>query len=617
MMYEGSEDYISQRARAHAFALNSIVPPPPRSFPYPGLPMQPPNHNALSFSGMSERSSHFGDFTPLPGPNDHKSAAAAAATQQMMAAAAAMRQPDISMSSSPAKDIKVTLEGRELWQKFHEIGTEMIITKAGRRMFPTFRATLTGLDSNAKYILLMDIVPVDDTRYKYHNSEWVVSGKAEPHMPSRLYIHPDSPATGAVWMKQVVTFNKLKLTNNNLDQHGHQIILNSMHKYQPRFHIVQANDVFSLRWNSFVTFAFPETTFIAVTAYQNEKITQLKIDHNPFAKGFRDNGMARKGSRLALKRTTSTKIEDLDDKRDCNPNDNSKASDHTILKKEKHDSSSSPIGCELDAGGTTSNHQPRDTSNRGLDDGLFGCDPLSAGDGDLTRVDEAGTSHCHKGGMPKPSASMGHTLHKSRAGMGSGGLSVDAEGNCTDARLSDYTGTTSSGVVDQLSPCYSQDHGGVMTDDQGLSSAQPATALAVAQLAKDSVHGQDYRSLSMFSVSNQNQCMGQTVHPLQSTSNMYMQSCEPHMYNSGGYHHTGTTMASSMAHLHAQQAQAHAVRHLAAQQNIPACNGMTSLHGPSQFLHGGHTSTSSDAMGLNSNVYMSNHFSGHSVKFPM
>ena len=46
-----------------------------------------------------------------------------------------------------------------------------------------------------------------------------------------------------------------------------------MHKYQPRFHIVQANDVFSLRWNSFVTFAFPETTFIAVTAYQNEKVT--------------------------------------------------------------------------------------------------------------------------------------------------------------------------------------------------------------------------------------------------------------------------------------------------------------------------------------------------------
>ena len=40
-------------------------------------------------------------------------------------------------------------------------------------------------------------------------------------MPGRLYIHPDSPATGAQWMKQPVSFHKLKLTNNNLDQHGH------------------------------------------------------------------------------------------------------------------------------------------------------------------------------------------------------------------------------------------------------------------------------------------------------------------------------------------------------------------------------------------------------------
>lgn len=34
--------------------------------------------------------------------------------------------------------------------------------------------------------------------------------------------------------------------------------------------------------------------FIAVTAYQNDKITQLKIDNNPFAKGFRDTGSARR-----------------------------------------------------------------------------------------------------------------------------------------------------------------------------------------------------------------------------------------------------------------------------------------------------------------------------------
>lgn len=31
----------------------------------------------------------------------------------------------------------------------------------------------------------------------------------------------------------------------------------------------------------------PESTFIAVSAYQNVAVTQLKIDRNPFAKGFR------------------------------------------------------------------------------------------------------------------------------------------------------------------------------------------------------------------------------------------------------------------------------------------------------------------------------------------
>ena len=45
-----------------------------------------------------------------------------------------------------------------------------------------------------------------------------------------------------------------------------------MHKYQPRIHVVQANDIFTMRWNSFNTYAFDETSFIAVTAYQNEQV---------------------------------------------------------------------------------------------------------------------------------------------------------------------------------------------------------------------------------------------------------------------------------------------------------------------------------------------------------
>ena len=49
----------------------------------------------------------------------------------------------------------------------------------------------------------------------------MVAGKAEPAMPGRLYVHPDSPATGSHWMRQLVSFQKLKLTNNHLDPFGH------------------------------------------------------------------------------------------------------------------------------------------------------------------------------------------------------------------------------------------------------------------------------------------------------------------------------------------------------------------------------------------------------------
>ena len=38
---------------------------------------------------------------------------------------------------------------------------------------------------------------------------------------SRIHLHPDSPARGAQWMKQVVSFDKLKLTNHQLDDNGH------------------------------------------------------------------------------------------------------------------------------------------------------------------------------------------------------------------------------------------------------------------------------------------------------------------------------------------------------------------------------------------------------------
>jgi len=58
-----------------------------------------------------------------------------------------------------------------------------------------------------------------------------------------------------------------------------KIILNSMHKYIPRLHIIQAvnasnNDskLSMAPFDNVNIFVFPETQFIAVTAYQSEHV---------------------------------------------------------------------------------------------------------------------------------------------------------------------------------------------------------------------------------------------------------------------------------------------------------------------------------------------------------
>ncbi|KAJ6662248.1 hypothetical protein lerEdw1_012411 [Lerista edwardsae] len=180
------------------------------------------------------------------------------------------------------KQLQVVLEDATLWQRFREVTNEMIVTKSGRRMFPVLKISVSGLDPNAMYSFLLDFVPSDSHRWKYVNGEWVPVGKPEPSTHSCVYIHPDSPNFGAHWMKAAVSFSKVKLTNK-LNGNG-QIMLNSLHKYEPQVHIIRVGGPHRMVMNC----SFPETQFIAVTAYQNEEITALKIKYNPFAKAFLD-----------------------------------------------------------------------------------------------------------------------------------------------------------------------------------------------------------------------------------------------------------------------------------------------------------------------------------------
>ncbi|TNN35588.1 T-box transcription factor TBX15 [Liparis tanakae] len=111
--------------------------------------------------GLAERTScSFGspaDLAPVPGPHG--------------ALAPVPGPPGLAACSEPPapasmEEIQVELQCADLWKRFHDIGTEMIITKAGRRMFPAMRVKIAGLDPHQQYYIAMDIVPVDNKRYR-------------------------------------------------------------------------------------------------------------------------------------------------------------------------------------------------------------------------------------------------------------------------------------------------------------------------------------------------------------------------------------------------------------------------------------------------------------------
>ncbi|KAK2142567.1 hypothetical protein LSH36_939g00027 [Paralvinella palmiformis] len=173
--------------------------------------------------------------------------------------------------------IRVILEEVDLWQTFYKSGTEMIINRPGRRMFPSVVVSIRGLSPLATYKLTMDIIPADDRRYKYVNNRWTAVGKADPEIRNPSYVHPDSPSSGKIWMQTKVSFSKIKITNNKESEEGNVTIVQ----------VRNGEDDAHARY----VFPLTLTTFIAVTAYQSENIVQMKIRNNPFAKAFRDSDL--------------------------------------------------------------------------------------------------------------------------------------------------------------------------------------------------------------------------------------------------------------------------------------------------------------------------------------
>lgn len=214
-----------------------------------------------------------------------------------------------------------------------------------------------------------------------------------------------------------------------------------------------------------------------------------------------------------------------------------------------------------------------------------------------------------------PDGSSTHSKHRRLNSDPGNSLDVESDVDSCSSRLREYTssGSGNPGVVDELTPCYQPNNG--MAED---NSIEPATALAVAQMAKSGDLGpQSYQNSRLMSpMTGGNQAMLQSA----VSSNMYLPGasdigCHGYTTATSSYHYT------TGGHMHHGSHQASQSRYPFTQQSsFPGCNTMP-VHPSAQFLHhSGHHINSSDDMGVNMNVHMmTNAFPSHShsVKFPV
>jgi hypothetical protein len=125
----------------------------------PGIPPQP-YFPAAALAALAGQGSHHNlypgallpKFPPHhPHPHHHPLGTPYTTAEDVVMAAVAAHQHHPAMRPLRAlqpeddgvvDDPKVTLEGKELWEKFHKLGTEMVITKSGRLVFGYFLINL-------------------------------------------------------------------------------------------------------------------------------------------------------------------------------------------------------------------------------------------------------------------------------------------------------------------------------------------------------------------------------------------------------------------------------------------------------------------------------------------
>ena len=160
---------------------------------------------------------------------------------------------------------KIELLDKHLWEQLNHLGTEMIISKKGRRMFPYLRVRVDGFVKSPSMNILLEIARADDNNYKRFENKWVING--QDHIEKPTYCHPDSRNAGELGSKMIVSFKSLKMTNKKTGP-PHHVALQTMRKYVPCLVVFD-----TLSQTVVHRHVLWEAEFIAVTSYQNELVS--------------------------------------------------------------------------------------------------------------------------------------------------------------------------------------------------------------------------------------------------------------------------------------------------------------------------------------------------------
>lgn len=223
--------------------------------------------------------------------------------------------------------IEIRLREEELWKRCNALTTEMIVNKLGRLSFLLLTSSPSDTpshDSPSRSVAWNriktirsrstsckrthggeNLLQMRHCRYKFTEGRWIGPALGIQHAPAGpFYPSKRNVDRGCNWEKEAVEF-AVKLTNNTSSTQPNfvgfpfisalQAILQSMQKYLPRLVIETYHHKTPVLVKDQL---FPVATFVCVTAYQNTALPKIKIEYNPYARGYKDGRHAKRRQRI-------------------------------------------------------------------------------------------------------------------------------------------------------------------------------------------------------------------------------------------------------------------------------------------------------------------------------